>query len=149
MLLSSVRRLHSNPIVRPHSFRHHHDPGRSYFLKGRGGAGGTTQSQPHAVYPTIIPRRRKNEQLRSFLRLHLLWHRCPCPLDFIHLLGEDGVGAAAGGNAESQMPLRRSAERRCRRRAHSETHSRLWRSTMEESPEQLNNSSIRAETKWT
>lgn len=57
ILLSSVWRLHSKRIVRPHSFRHHHDPGRSCFLKGRGG--GFTQSQPHSANPIIIPRQRK------------------------------------------------------------------------------------------
>lgn len=119
------------------------------FFEREGRGGGGTQCQPHPVYPTIISRRRNNKQLRSFLGLHLLWHRCPCPLDFIHLLGEDGVAAAAaaGGNAKSQMPLRQSAERRCRRRAHSETHSWLWRSTMEESPEQLNHPTVQSRKK--
>ena len=89
----------------------------------------------------------KNERLWTFLGLHLLWLRCPCPLDLIHLLGEDGVGVApAGGNADSQMPRRRAAERRCRLVVRTRRRRRrLWRCTMEKSPEQSSHPSVLTE----
>lgn len=84
-----------------------------FFLKG--GEGGGTQTQPHSVYPTIIPRQRKKiSSCEVSSGCICFGTACPCPLDFIHLLGEDGFGAApAGGNADGQMPRRLSAERCC------------------------------------
>lgn len=103
------------------------------FLKGRGGGG-----QPHSVYPTIIPRQRKkkNKQLRSFLRLHLLWHRLSLPTGLYPPVGVGGGGwsrgaAPAGGDADGQMPRRLSAERCCRQVVRTRRRIQgFWRCTM-------------------
>lgn len=83
-----------------------------FFLKGRGGRGDaepTAFSLSNNYSQTEVKKINSCEVSSGCI---CFGTACHCPLEFIHLLGEDGVGAApAGGNADGQMPRRLSAER--------------------------------------
>lgn len=102
-----------------------------FFFEREGREGGRRANRIQFIQQLFPDRGKKKSGCEVSSGCICFGTACPCPLDLIHLLGEDGVGRRKRGWPDASQAVCRALLQTGR--AHPGTHSRLWRCTMEES----------------